>query len=304
MDKELGKFTVAAENISLYQAKIRSAGFHSCLINEDLIDRYCSRDEILVHLKYSREIAKEVLAGATVAQVLFDDSFVCRSDWLNERKQERLRNFGPADALASDPLTLHLLELSPCLRWLIESARQLRKETKIAVAEFGRRRFEELSFHQAQIDRMSNFSGCEAEVDLQRIFSEHLSEVLCMRGFETKNYVNRSGVDVSALSCFIDEKNVLLVVPNVIKRSSPHALMEPSGTLSCAFRLVSRKDAEGPLISVSGKVFGLSILLPNRFNDYGLFEGCGEFLLNVLAWRTALETVLPDVVVLSKHPDP
>lgn len=288
-----------SERIGDYWESIRSAGFTSCFVNEDWIHEHCKTRDIETHKRYLTEFAKELLLGGNAGDVLYTDSLNCKSTWLNELKAQRLAQHGRVEAIQDQSQRLYISQLSPCLREVLrQSASKYaadRKQVKQQQEEFVRRREGEFAYHHEEISRLS--AEVPSQLDesmLQAWFAESLGRRLEEEGAVIKSMVRPEG-RVNVVVFDVAEHVVLALNPNMTVRAPEASEKRPSGRLSIGFRLVEKDAIEAPVFSKERQlVLPFANLLPNEFNDYGLFEGREELALNVLAWQTALEALIPD----------
>lgn len=284
-----------------YYGIVRAAGFTTCLVNEDWIEAHCDPKDVAVHKRYLVELAQEALLRDKIEEVLYTDLLDCKSSWLNDLKAKRLAETGPLDQLKDGPQTRHLKQLSPCLRALIRLSASTRSTDKEQVdtqtAEFTRRREAELAYHHEEIVRLdSHLARDFDEPALQGFLAQRLYEKLQNRKAALRSMARPDGrVDIVTVGT--SQHVVFVVVPNMTIRAREASPKIPTGRLSVGFRLVEREALEAPVYQRDRQiVVRLSNLLPNEFNDYGLFEGREEFSLNVLAWEKAVEVIVPDAL--------
>jgi len=286
-----------------YAARIADAGFECCHVNERWIRAHCGAEDLAVHQRYSIEYAAEVLAADDPFAVLNDKS-VCRSDWLNDLKAERLTRHGSFEALHQRPGTRHLAELSPGWREFMRvresSAAADREQVREQGAEFLRRRAIELRAHDEALARCRARlpQGTDA-LSLQAFFAKQLveefaempaSSVFTLR----RNQALQRDEQVVAVTFAIAGDCQFVLLPVVVASASA---ADVQGTLGVGFRLMTSAVLAAPKFEFGREtVLQLSELLPGKFNDYGRFDKPEEFCLNVLAWTAALRVLVPDVL--------
>lgn len=290
-----------ADRLPDYHRAVRDAGFTTCLVNEDWIEKCCDRREVELHKRYLIEIAREALSSDKPADIIYTDALNCKSPWLNELKAKRLSEHGSIDKLGEHPKTRYLEQLSPGIRELL----RLKDSTKSAdqkqvadqVTEFVRRREGELASHYEEINkRVRQFPAQLDEEALQTFFAQCLSQRFREWGGVQRQAMRPKG-RISIVTFELSGDVVFALNPNMTVRSQKESRKLPTGRLSVAFRLMEKDTVESPTFLPERQlVVRLADLLPNEFNDYGLFEGREESCLNVLAWETALHILLPDTL--------
>jgi hypothetical protein len=299
LDAFRDRLAALSERIDDYREGIRKAGFSSCLVNEDWIQEQCETGNIETHQRYLAEFAKELLLGGNAGEVLYTDAINCKSLWLNNLKAKRFAEHGSVEAIQDQSQRLYLGQLSPCLREVIrQSASQNpadRKRVKEEQQEFVRRREREFAYHHDDISRLSRDIPREVdEANLQAWLAQSIHDRLAKCGAVIKSMVRPEG-SVNVVVIDVAEQAVLALNPNMTLRAAGTSDKRPSGTVSVGFRLVEKGAIESPVFARERQlVLPLSHLLPNQFNDYGLFEGPEELSLNVLAWNAALDALIPD----------
>jgi len=290
-----------ADRLPDYYQAVRDAGFTTCLVNEDWTEQHCDPKDVEFHKRYLIEVAKEALASDKPTEIVYTDALNCKSSWLNEIKARRLAEHGSIDDLSKNWKTRHLEQLSPCLgaRLRLSDSPHPADKRQIAnmVAEFVQRREGELACHYGEIGRcIRRLPAQFDEATLQTFFAQHLVEQFQEQGAVLKKTMRPKG-QISIIAFDLLGKVTFAVNPNMTVRSEKESKKLPSGRLSVAFRLMENDAVESPtFLRERQLVVQLTNLLPNEFNDYGLFEGREEFCLNVLAWENAIRILLPDTL--------
>jgi hypothetical protein len=266
------------------------------------MEEHCVYADVEFHKRYLVEIARETLTSDQPAEIIYADALNCRSPWLNELKARRLAEHGSVNLLDKSWKTSHLQQLSPCLRELLRLSdsphAKDKKQRANQMAEFVRRREGELAGHYEKIKQCAlQLPAQMDETMLQAFFAEHLAERFQSQGAVLKQIAQPQGRRQYGVTFELTKDVVFVVVAIMIFRSPEISDKIPSGRLSAAFRLMNKNALESPIFLPEEQlVVRLADLLPNHFNDYGLFEGREEFCLNVLAWETAIEVLLPDAL--------
>lgn len=292
-----------ADCLPRYGAELRQSGFECCHVNDDWIERHCGAADVATHKHYLIEFAREVLATGKPSPGAGDRQD-CRSPWLNELKAQRLAKHGPYEALWKSPNTRHLEQLSPGWREFMRvresSSPADQAQVVDQVTTFIRRQSEEIAAHSEAIaDHRSRLPAARDERSLQAFFAEELSAELvrlgaCAEPTLIRNQALQRDEQTIAVTFEVAADCLFVLLPTVVMSSKPNAF---EGTLNVGFRLMTPEAVAAPKFEFGrDTVLYLHELLPNKFNGYGRFNKPEEFCLNILAWKTALRSLLPDVL--------
>jgi len=283
-----------------YSDALRNAGFTCCHVNEDWIEKHCSKQDLDLHKRYLVEYAREALHRDSTSDIVFQDGPNCRSAWLNELKSKRLAQFGPVGEMTT-PEKRHLVHLSACLRELgrvKESPdKNARAHDKRLTDEFLKRRADELDRHSNDTERIARVLSQEPRQlrDWQASYARKVAEVFESLGGHLVHTVQMYGPR-DAVSFALGREAEFVLLPSI---SSSHSGTAPvrDGSIGMGFRLTSPKAIHATRFqSEEYVVVNLQALLPQDFADYGRFNNDKELSLNVLAWLAALGVLMPEVL--------
>ena len=290
---------VLADELPLYWEALRHAGFSCCHVTEDWITQTCTESDVAIHRRYLIEYAREALVSDDASTIVYEDGPNCRSAWLNEIKAKRFAEFGPVHAM-NTATTDHLKALSPCLRErrrIAQSSDSASRKHQTALVEtFSKRRKYEIKLHGPDIRRCTAKLGVQLdEIALQAFYAARLVEAFAPMGGRLVHTKQMYGPK-DAISFNLSADSEFVVLPSI---SSSVRSGDPvtDGSVGMGFRITS-PDALTANEYESSKyvVAHLYTLLPNEFFDYGRFNSRDELCLNILAWRAALQVLLPAVL--------
>ncbi len=289
--------SVLAENRPDYSERLRVCGFTCSHINDEWFADNCTAEMRAIHARYAVEFAREAIGSGKPSEIVHTDDANCRSEWLNQLKLGRLREYGPVEALRKSPQTRWLAQLSPCLRELMRVAdgagRWEREQQNHRAKIFVERWSEELSQHREDIVGCARSSSePTSEVSMRLHFAQHLQhELSCLGGRTLRGMY--MGKEIYVVGFSIRDTLMLVVQPVVVGDDINNPF--DRGSAGLGFRVVELSGAS-PLQLGSAPVLHLGELLPSEFANYGRYHGIRDFCLVVIAWTAALKIVLPDAI--------
>ncbi len=279
---------------------LRARGLEACFAQRDRMREIAAGGDWLEHRQYEREFMREVMLVDDPSVVILTDHANCRSAWLNARKLARLRTDGPVTPLFRQPLTRHLVELSPCAR---EYYRQREREhlsgpigQPHAYAEHDARKSRELLRHlDTLVDLMRDLPAELDDVTLQGYAARHLAGVLAPLQPQSRDLPAADG-SCPALIWPGTSDTYLIAKPMASVAPRSRKLMTTSGTLAIKLALITRASLDGPDQEREEHAIHLEEALPDTLRVYIQFVSRAELALTLLAWQHVLSLFLPPLI--------
>lgn len=294
------KLISLAENIFEYHRRIEDAGFSSCFVREKWYEKSCSKKDFECHRLYLKEYASEAISVASKEAIIFDDNYVCSSQFLRKLKVQRYLRYGPIESILKNPETAHLSELSPCSREFFRM-RQSRDELSRRISEnlhtdfLSQKEVEILSTPGVDI-LLRSLPKDLHERSLQSFWVRHMYLTISRLGdFYEIDTPGMFGGMLRAITFRMTDDIVLLIRPSV---SSELFEGNPEGSMGVGFFLAEEKKLQTcenhQMLGLDN--LNLTVVFPDEFDSYGFFGSAREFCLNVLAFCSAIKIIMPDII--------
>jgi len=284
-------------NVLDYHRDLDKLGYSCCFYRSRWFYLNFNREDWACHIRYLAEYAAEALLLQSDSVILFDDEYKCRSEFLQSLKEARYNLYGPVKSILGRSETSHLVELSPCYREY-SRIRQARDAVSVAKANRLQSEFLDLKDKEMQENRMVSgalnslpINFCEGAI--QEFYCGYIFKSLMSYGSFFKAVIKLGFEEEHVVYCQLNDGSAFIIRPTVSFGGEESG----SGSMGLGF-LIAEKNAMSSSVYRRDQYSNLNIssLFPEKLGSYGFFRSREEFCLNVLAFSSALNVVIGDIL--------